>query len=70
MALSSLKLIWIKSFFLSLSPTHKGLGYSCPLCRPATAAGIKLVGVSQLNPMDGYSPNFQDMFTIIGSRAD
>ena len=36
----------------------------------AAAAGIKLVGVPQPKPMNGFSPNFQDMFTPRGSRAE
>ena len=31
---------------------------------------LKFVGVSQPKPLHGLSPNFQDMFTPRGSRAD
>ena len=31
---------------------------------------FKFVGVPQPKPLHGFSPNFQDMFTPRGSRAD
>ena len=31
---------------------------------------LKFMGVSQLKPMHGFSPYFQDMFNLRGSRAD
>ena len=35
----------------------------------AAAAGIKLVGVPQPQPLHRFLPNFQGMFTPRGSRA-
>ena len=32
--------------------------------------GLKSMGVPQPQPVHGFSPNFQDMFTPRGSRAD
>ena len=31
---------------------------------------LKFVGISQTKPLHEFSPNFQDMFTPRGSRAD
>ena len=36
----------------------------------AAAAGINLVGVPQTKPMKRFLPNFQDISTTKGSRAD
>ena len=33
-------------------------------------SGLKVVGVPQPKPLQGYSPNFQDIFTPRGSTAD
>ena len=37
---------------------------------PLAAVGIKFVGVPQPKPMHRFSPNFWDMFTPRGSKAD
>ena len=41
-----------------------------PCAVRATAVGIKLVGVPQPKLVHRFSPNFQGMFTVRGSRAD
>ena len=50
-----------------LTIAHKAWGYNCPLCCPG---GCRFVGVPQHKPVHGFSPNFQDLFTPRGSRAD
>ena len=42
----------------------------CSSSRYPGGGGIKLVGVPQPKPMHRFSPNFQDIFTPRGSRAD
>ena len=42
----------------------------CAVRVVAVVAGIKLVGVPQPKPLYEFLPNFQDMFTPRGSRAD
>ena len=42
----------------------------CAVWAAAALVGIKLVDVPQPKPMQGFSPNFQDMFTQRRSRAD
>ena len=39
-----------------LIPNHNGWGYCCPLCHPGGGSRIP-----QPKPVDGFSPNFQDV---------
>ena len=47
----------------------RSLVFPCAM-RVITVAGVKFVGVPQPKPMHGFLPNFQDMLTPVGSRAD
>ena len=59
-----------KSVLCVLTPAHKDWVYSCPLRGLGGGGRHKACGCSQPKPMHRILPNFKDMCTPRGSRAD